>query len=320
MSTTRRHCTLVVGVSLPSSTLLSQAEGYASLSLGNHLQSFSKTLRVMDVRAKNRGRPHQKVRFSVAPVMGRNFLTQGRPGVRVRNVRGKSGPKTLCLCCFFFPERGLSLPGSKRPFAPSRNHFQEFPIFDRLSQAAWFATEVIPRHPWKSKRLFGSKPVKVEKKGTQGVRAKYNTVLPPFISIVRSPGRPVILVIDHCGLWKQSRGSLEARTPDFLRSSLDLPESHRNLPEVNPSLREVQHPLMTQIGVSDALWPLYRKLSGIFVIKALEDFAGDLPGGFFWALFPTKMRTNNPATKSVKKSGGSKIKIRKKIRSAKIRP
>ena len=36
--------------------------------------------------------------------------------------------------------RGLSLPGSKRPFAPSRNHFREFPIFDPLSQAAWLAT------------------------------------------------------------------------------------------------------------------------------------------------------------------------------------
>ena len=61
----------------------------------------------MDVRTKNRGRPHQNVRFSAAPVMGRSFLTQGRPGVRVRNVRGKSGPKSLCLCCFFFPETGF---------------------------------------------------------------------------------------------------------------------------------------------------------------------------------------------------------------------
>ena len=68
------------------------------------VQSFSRTLRVMDVRAENRGRPHQKVRFSAASVMGRNFLTQGRPGIRVRDVRGKSGPKCLCLCCFFFPE------------------------------------------------------------------------------------------------------------------------------------------------------------------------------------------------------------------------
>ena len=58
----------------------------------------------MDVRAENRGRPHQKVRFPAAPVVGRNFLTPGHSGVRVRNVRRKSGPKSLCLCCFFFPE------------------------------------------------------------------------------------------------------------------------------------------------------------------------------------------------------------------------
>ena len=64
------------------------------------VQSFSTTLRVMDVRAENRGRPHQKVRFPVAPVVGRNFLTPGHSGVRVKNVRGKSGPKSLCLCCF----------------------------------------------------------------------------------------------------------------------------------------------------------------------------------------------------------------------------
>ena len=68
------------------------------------VQSFSSTLRVMDVRAENRGRPHQKVRFPAAPLVGRNFLTPGHPGVRVRNVRGTSGPKSLCLCCFLFPE------------------------------------------------------------------------------------------------------------------------------------------------------------------------------------------------------------------------
>ena len=56
------------------------------------VQSFSTTLRVMDVRAENRGRPHQKVRFSAAPVVGRNFLTPGHPGARVGNVRAKSGP------------------------------------------------------------------------------------------------------------------------------------------------------------------------------------------------------------------------------------
>ena len=54
----------------------------------------------MDARAENRGRPRQKVGFPAAPVMGRNFLTAGHPGVRVGNVRRKFGPKSLCLCCF----------------------------------------------------------------------------------------------------------------------------------------------------------------------------------------------------------------------------
>ena len=33
----------------------------------------------------------------------------------------------------------------------------------------------------------------VQNKGTQGVQARYGAELPPFISIVRCPGRPVIL-------------------------------------------------------------------------------------------------------------------------------
>ena len=61
-------------------------------------------LRVMDVRTENRGGPHQKVRFPAAPVVGRNFIIPGHAGVRVRNVREKSEPPKICLCCFFFPE------------------------------------------------------------------------------------------------------------------------------------------------------------------------------------------------------------------------
>ena len=76
--------------------------------------SCSRTLRVMDVRAANRGRPHPQVVFSAVPVMGRNLLTQleGHASVRVRNVHAQSGPTSSCLCCFFFP-RDL------RPIAPS---------------------------------------------------------------------------------------------------------------------------------------------------------------------------------------------------------
>ena len=56
--------------------------------------------------------------------------------------------------------------------------------------------------------------------------------------------------------------------------------------------------------------PLQRCV-GIFVVSILEDFARDFPGGFFWPLFPTKMRRNNPATKSAKKSVCQKIKSAK---------
>ena len=65
--------------------------------------------------------------------------------------------------------------------------------------------------------------------------------------------------------------------------------------------------------------PLCRNVSGIFVVQILEDFAGDFPGGFSWALFPTKMQRKNPATKSAKKSGGLN-KNPRKFRSAKTRP
>ena len=84
-------------------------------------------------------------------------------------------------------------------------------------------------------------------------------------------------------------------------------------PSISPNL------LNNSGGKLQALaWPLCGNVSGIFVVYILEDFAGDFSGGFFWALFPTKMRRKNPATKSAK-NRTPKIKIRK-IRSAKNRP
>ena len=54
-------------------------------------------------------------------------------------------------------------------------------------------TEVIPSRPWKAKSPFASRPMKISiKKGMWGVRTRYDTVLLPFISIVRCPGRLVI--------------------------------------------------------------------------------------------------------------------------------
>ena len=59
----------------------------------------------MDVLAKTCGRPYQEV--GVPAALGereRKSLTPGHPSVRVRNVHRKFGPKSLCLCCFFFPD------------------------------------------------------------------------------------------------------------------------------------------------------------------------------------------------------------------------
>ena len=54
----------------------------------------------MDVRAENRGRPHQKVRLSAVPVMGRNFLTQGRPG---QECPRESRTEKICVLFLFLP-------------------------------------------------------------------------------------------------------------------------------------------------------------------------------------------------------------------------
>ena len=54
----------------------------------------------MDVRAEDRGRPHQKVCFPVALWWGENFLTPGHPSVRVENFRRKSGLKSLGYVVF----------------------------------------------------------------------------------------------------------------------------------------------------------------------------------------------------------------------------
>ena len=62
----------------------------------------------------------KSVCFPAALPMGRNFLTSGHPGVRVRNVRTKSGPKQFCLCCLAFPDlEGLKRCRTKIQCAPN---------------------------------------------------------------------------------------------------------------------------------------------------------------------------------------------------------
>ena len=49
---------------------------------------------------QNRGRPHQKVRFSAAPVMGRNFLTQGSSGHKGQVSAGNPDQKVYVYAAF----------------------------------------------------------------------------------------------------------------------------------------------------------------------------------------------------------------------------
>ena len=53
--------------------------------------------------------------------------------------------------------------------------------------------------------LFPPLSNNVENKGTQGVRARCSAELPPFISIVRCPGRPVILGMELWGSTRKKR-------------------------------------------------------------------------------------------------------------------
>ena len=65
---------------------------------------------------------------------------------------------------------------------------------------------------------------KVQNKGTQGVQARYGVELPPFISIVQCPGRPVILGVDERDIsmgqpahvhWEVLKGTCPKGTLEF---------------------------------------------------------------------------------------------------------
>ena len=77
---------------------------------------------------------------------------------------------------------------------------------------------------------------------------------------------------------------------------------------------------MQLFGLQLLARPLCRNVSGIFVVQILEDFAGDFPGGFFWALFPHKNEEKKSGDKIREKIRRPKNKNPQKIRSAKNQP
>ena len=59
---------------------------------------------MVDVHAKKSWTSAPKSGFSCGPGDEENLFDPWASGGRVRNVRRKSGPKSLCLCWFFFPK------------------------------------------------------------------------------------------------------------------------------------------------------------------------------------------------------------------------
>ena len=79
-------------------------------------------------------------------------------------------------------------------------------------------------------------------KGMRGVRARYDAALPPNISVVRHPGRPVISGMEnHLGevIFKVLAGAAQPRPRPFLSSSRGAPFSflgYPRMPHPMPSL------------------------------------------------------------------------------------
>ena len=68
--------------------------------------------------------------------------------------------------------------------------------YDRANVPPYNGNDPPPAPGSLKRSLFPTLLNEVQNKGTQGVRARYGAELPPIISIVRYPGRPVISVPD----------------------------------------------------------------------------------------------------------------------------
>ena len=155
---------------------------------------------------------------------------------------------------------------------------------------------------------------KVENRGTQGVRARYDAELPPIISIVRYPGRPVILVpekktiinftvelnrerpvcprdgshfVPGRGPICPKDGSCLSRTPSRRKCLCLLIFSCPNLktalapaPHVLLPMLQLQHPLAIR-SCKVIIW----KLQLVPGVSRCPGHSGDSWDTFFWPLW-----------------------------------
>ena len=84
--------------------------------------------------------------------------------------------------------------------------------YDRANVPPYNGNDAPPAPGSLKRSLFPTLLNEVQNKGTQGVRARYGAELPPIISIVRYPGRPVISVPEW---WFPNGGSSLLRRANF---------------------------------------------------------------------------------------------------------
>ena len=78
--------------------------------------------------------------------------------------------------------------------------------YDRANVPPYNGNDAPPAPGSLKRFLFPTLLNEVQNKGTQGVRARYGAELPPIISIVRYPGRPVISVPDFSRRYPKGDG------------------------------------------------------------------------------------------------------------------
>ena len=75
------------------------------------VRSFQRTLRVLDVRAENRGRPHRKVRFFCGPGVGEKLFDPGASGRKGQECPREIRTEKFYVCPVFlsltFVDRGM---------------------------------------------------------------------------------------------------------------------------------------------------------------------------------------------------------------------
>ena len=84
--------------------------------------------------------------------------------------------------------------------------------YDRANVPPYNGNDPPPAPGSLKRSLFPTLLNEVQNKGTQGVRARYGAELPPIISIVRHPGRPVISVPDLSALYTRTRTGTSRKT------------------------------------------------------------------------------------------------------------